>query len=330
MGIFWGLKKAPDLEEYLKGWIDRYYDNLPERSRDDLIERIVNNAGNKRYVENKEYVKGDHDVGQYHIANNNEKGSKVFELDDLKGFPDINSLEFNSRVMSTDSEVHKQMIAKINGLMDKFTGNNSKAAEDLKELLKSSDKIEYRVRKGWEYNGSCAFQKGENDKNNKIVICLSDCVSKPERESVLSELLAHELAHAVDFSKRPDELRYQYMDGAETAADLYAAALLFHAGVKENGFSAFMGKDYDEKKDKGVNTEMMYTPDGGYRRENFTLARKILEDAKHNDLKSKEKGNSDGYKLKKLRGCVPYQPRSVSRENLQGLRYVPNRNNDGR
>lgn len=148
MGIFWGLKKAPDLEEYLKGWIDRYYDNLPERSRDDLIERIVNNAGNKRYVENKEYVKGDHDVGQYHIANNNEKGSKVFELDDLKGFPDINSLEFNSRVMSTDSEVHKQMIAKINGLMDKFTGNNSKAAEDLKELLKSSDKIEYRVRKG--------------------------------------------------------------------------------------------------------------------------------------------------------------------------------------
>lgn len=153
MGIFGGLKKAPDLEEYLKGWIDRYYDNLPERSRDDLIERIVNNAGNKRYVENKEYVKGDHDVGQYHIANNNEKGSKVFELDDLKEFPDINSLEFNSCVMSTDSEVHKQMIAKINGLMDKFTGNNSKAAEDLKELLESSDEIEYRVRKGWEYNG---------------------------------------------------------------------------------------------------------------------------------------------------------------------------------
>ena len=270
-----------DLGEYLQGFIAPYYDEIGEAAKKELLERIVSDDGNKKYVANQEYGGKTSECEQYCIAKNNEVGKSVFELDCLKDFPDINSSEFAAKVLSEDSYVHKAMQIKVENLIKKFTSNNSKASKDLRELLEKSD-VEYRVRKGRTYNGSCAFRKGKNGENNKIVICLSDCISEPERENILPELLAHEFGHAVDFSKRPDNLRYCYMDGSETAADLFAASLLAHAHIEERGFSDFMGKDYQSKCAKGEPTEMMYTPNGGFRQNNFVKARNALAKVKTN------------------------------------------------
>ncbi len=157
-------------------------------------------------------------------------------------------------------------------------------------MLEHSE-IVYRVRNWPTPNGSCSFQKGENGGLNKIVICVSD-LKKLKKEDALPEILAHELAHAVDFSKRPDALRTKYMDGAETAADLYASSLLFNCGISERGFSRYMGADYDEKKKKGEDTRMPYTPDGGFRRDNFIKSAEVLERARNRAMVNELRGLS--------------------------------------
>lgn len=99
-------------------------------------------------------------------------------------------------------------------------------------------------------------------------------------EDALPQILAHELGHAVEFGKRPKEWQTKYMDGAETAADLYASSLLFNCGISERGFSQYMGMDYDKKKNKGKDTRMPYTPDGGFRRDNFIKSEEAMRRAK--------------------------------------------------
>ena len=272
-----------EFEKYLQGFVETYYENASETDKETLLNRIVCDAGNKRYVVQE---------GRRRMADGDEKGDKIYDLSELRDFPDIGSEEFKSNCLDTNSPEHKACEAEIKDLVARFTGNDSKAAADLKALLAHSE-IEYRVRKNWTVpNGSCAFQKGENGTPDKIVICISD-LKRLKKEGVLSEInedalpqiLAHELGHAVEFGKRPKEWQTKYMDGAETAADLYASSLLFNCGISERGFSQYMGMDYDKKKEKGEDTRMPYTPDGGFRRDNFIKSEEAMRRAKINELR---------------------------------------------
>ena len=46
-----------------------------------------------------------------------------------------------------------------------------------------------------------------------------------------------------------------------------------------------MGMDYDKKKEKGEDTRMPYTPDGGFRRDNFIKSEEAMRRAKINELR---------------------------------------------
>ena len=242
-----------EFEKYLQGFVETYYENASETDKETLLNRIVCDAGTKRYVVQE---------GRRRLADGDEKGDKIYDLSELRDFPDIDSEEFKSNCLDTNSPEH-------------------------------NSEIEYRVRNNWSVpNGSCAFQKGENGTPDKIVICISD-LKRLKKEGVLSEInedalpqiLAHELGHAVEFGKRPKEWQTKYMDGAETAADLYASSLLFNCGISERGFSQYMGMDYDKKKEKGEDTRMPYTPDGGFRRDNFIKSEEAMRRAKINELR---------------------------------------------
>lgn len=291
-----------EFEEYLQGFVGAYYENVSKTDREMLLERIVCDSGNKRYV-----MQGD----EYRIAEDGEKGDKVYDLAELQNFPDMESEEFKSKYLDPKSTEHQACVSEINTLIGQFKESDCKAAMDLKALLEHSD-IEYRVRKDDKFpNGTCNFQKGENGKRNKILICVSD-LKKLKKEDALPEILAHELAHAVEFSKRPDALRTKYMDGSETAADLYAASLLFHCKISDRGFSQRMGEDYDEKKKEGKDTRMKYTPDGGFRRDNFTKSAEVLERARERARKREM--------LNGLRGLPPEQHQPPRKnENPQAM-----------
>lgn len=301
--------KKIDLGQYLKGIVAPYYDKLSENDRSDLLNRITRDEGNKKYVSDGS--------GQYRIAGEGEKGDTIYEVNALKNFPDITSDEFKSSVYPKDSEKHKEMDSKVKNLVEKFVSNDSKVAKDLKNLLVDSE-IEYKVRNDWKYpNGNCAFQKGVKGEKNKIVICIAD-LDTLNKGDALPQILAHELGHALDFSKRPDSIRCDYMDGSETAADLIGASLLANAGIEERGFSDFMGNDYDEKVKKGQDTKMMYTPDGGYRRENFEKTMSFMRGNK------KETSKQVAEQITKLRGIsgttkAPHKPQTV-KTNINTLR----------
>ena len=314
-----------DLETHLKNFVGEYYEGLS--GKEELLERIVDEAGNKRYVatENPE-------DSQYRFAGEGENGQKVFELEQLKDFPDLQSDEFKKEVYSTDSYEHNYTEDKAEKLVKRLAGNSSKVSQDLKNLLEHSN-LHFRVRKNWKApNGSCSFKKGVNGAKNEIVICLCDWQKFGDDE--LAGVLAHELGHALDFSKRPEGCQAQYMDGVETAVDLVGISLLANAGIDSRGFYDFMGKDYDERKEKKEETRMLYTPDGNYRRENYDAAFDVINESGQNQGKG-SKNKSVKKQIEELSGrrsseTTPYKKQPISRESMQGLHYARNFDRGGR
>lgn len=53
MGIFSRSEKESNLEQYLKSFVGEYYKKVPEAQRKILLERIVSEAKNKKYVANE-------------------------------------------------------------------------------------------------------------------------------------------------------------------------------------------------------------------------------------------------------------------------------------
>ena len=282
------VRKKFKLDEHLGNLADRYCEGMSEEAKAALLARISSFEGNKKYAVNENRPDG----SQYRIAQKGEDGRCIYDLDELKEFPDINSDEFKSKVYAPDSDEHNYTVSRAKELLEKFSGNDSKVSQDLKNLLEHSD-IEFRVRHDWKYpNGSCAFKEGKFGEKNKIVICLCD-LGKTGDEA-LPGILAHELGHALDFSQRPAFARTQYMDGSETFADITGTALAVNAGVDPRGFAKFMGQDYDRKAKSGEGMQMLYSPDGNYRRENFNLAFREMNRAKKNREKMTLQDKIDG------------------------------------
>ncbi len=310
--------KGNQLGDYLKNFVAPYYEGVPEKN--DLLERITQDSGNKKY--SRKFF-----TGRYYI--DEVKGKQVCKLKDLNKFPNIDSKKFKEQVYPTDSEVHKKAEAEIKSLIDRFKSNDSPAAQDLKKLLENSEVV-FRVKNNWNYpNGSCAFKAGKGNKKNQIVICISN-LEALNKQDALPEILAHELGHAVDFSKRPPELRDKYMDGTETAVDMYASSLLAHAGITERGFSDFMGNDYDDRIKAGKDTQMLFTPDGGYRRNNFRETRKCLDEYLSKIFPQRNKQQTDeqkkANKILTLQGIrSKMSPKKMHNTSPTPMRTMPNR-----
>lgn len=321
MDIFSRTEKGFDLEQHLQSVVGKCYERVSEEQKNKLLERIISDDGNKRYIENENHT---HYIDEKH-------GQKVYDVNDLTCFPDWQSdKDFPPNIAySIGSKEHEDSVKKIEDLIKQFTNNDSNVANDLRKLLENSE-IRYRVLNKWETpNGNCSFKRAEQKgAKNQIVICICD-LGKTGDE-VLPEILAHELGHALEFSQRFKGAEAKYMDGCETAADLIGASLLANAGIKVKGFSEFMEKDYQGRKSENKDTQMFYSPDGKYRKENFDLAYEIIENVKHKDSQFRDTSNTKVNKIKMLRGLASDKPRSVSKESLQSLRYVPNQNNRGR
>ena len=118
-----------EFEKYLQGFVETYYENASETDKETLLNRIVCDAGNKRYVVQE---------GRRRMADGDEKGDKIYDLSELRDFPDIGSEEFKSNCLDTNSPEHKACEAGIKDLVARFKGNDSKAAADLKALLAHS------------------------------------------------------------------------------------------------------------------------------------------------------------------------------------------------
>lgn len=336
MGIF-SLKAKFDLEQHLQNVVGRCCEELPEKEKNELMGRVVSDEGNKRYV--KRYFPFGSGLRMAE-----KRGKKIYDQDDLSQFPDWKADEDfpSNKAYSLNSKEHQEGVKKIEDLIKKFTANDSNVAKELKKLLENSE-IHYRVLSKWkEPNGSCSFKRAEQKgAKNQIVICICDLNKTGDK--VLPEILAHELGHALEFSQRPKGAETKYMDGCETAADILGASLLANAGVSSKGFSKFMGKDYQDKKKKKLDTKMFYSPDGKYRRTNFILAYKYICKARRNNFKSLENENQNKIpekkniveQIKAHRGLASKKttagkPRSVSKENLKNFGYVPNYNDSSR
>ncbi len=107
-----------EFEEYLQGFVGAYYENVPETDREMLLNRIVCDSGNKRYV-----AQGD----RHHRADGGEKGDKIYDLSELRDFPDIESEEFKSKCLDPNSTEHQACKTGIDKLIARFTNNDSKA-----------------------------------------------------------------------------------------------------------------------------------------------------------------------------------------------------------
>ena len=197
-----------------------------------------------------------------------------------------------------------------------------------------------RIRNWKRPNASVAFQKSEGETKNKVVLMVSDKLFQGKNQKALVGFLAHEMSHVLDFGQRPDSAKTQYMDGAETFADIAGTQLAVNAGLDSRGFGKYMGDDYRKTK-----IEYNYTASGTFREETINTAYdsmvKVRDNEKTKDAKSQEgtdkkKERKDGLKIMELQGRVSQSTdRTASRPNqqthLQGI-TLPNyeRTSDGR
>ena len=317
--------KQQALEQHFASLMNKYYSNISEKDRERLISRIISDYGNKRYLKNQNYT------GENIEYNIDQNGEKVFKLNDLLQFPDINSeKEFPpEKYYSKDSDKHKEIVKQLKNLETDFSNNNSRIAKDLKKLLNNSE-IEYRVRNNWDRpNGSCAFQKARKEgEKNKIVICIFDPAKYKNGNRAMVGVLAHELGHALDFSQRDKKCDGLYMDGAETTADFLGTSLAVNAGYDPRYFGKFMHMDYKKNKEFYNKNPIPYTPPGYYRAKNFYMAYGMIKEAMRKQDTSKEKGNSSKLdKINELRGLsapvkAPYRPKTQVLANISSLRYA--------
>ena len=342
-----------NIEKYLRELADKYCEDMQEEEKAKLLDRITSNEGNKKYSVFENRSEND----PLYIVS--DKGQKVYELNELSDFPtaeQLNEMEAEGKLLPNKEYVsdnnrgwlekfkrnrynkkfrqHQEQEKRVKGIIEKLAGNDSKISKDLAEILSKTD-LEIRIRKNWKRpNASVIFQKSEDEtKNNKAVLMVSDKLFQGKNQKALVGFLAHELGHVLDFSQRPNSAKTQYMDGAETLADIAGTQLAVNAGLDSRGFGKYMGDDYRKTK-----IEYNYTASGTFREETINIAYKSMVKVRDNERLSvkRKKGRKDGLKIMELQGRVSKSTDRTSfhpnqQTHLQGATFsIYGRTSDGR
>ncbi len=349
-----------NIEKHLRGLADKYCEGMPEDEKAKLLDRITSNEGNKKYSVFENRSEND----PLHIVS--DKGQKVYELSELSDFPtaeQLNEMEAEGKLLPNKKYVadnnkgwfekikqarhnkkfrqHQEREKRVEGIIKKLAGNDSKISKDLAKILDENETdLVIRIRNWKRPNASVAFQKSEGETKNKVVLMVSDKLFQGKNQKALVGFLAHEMSHVLDFGQRPDSAKTQYMDGAETFADIAGTQLAVNAGLDSRGFGKYMGDDYRKTK-----IEYNYTASGTFREETINTAYnsmvKVRDNEKTKDAKSQEgtdkkKERKDGLKIMELQGRVSQSTdRTASRPNqqthLQGITLSNyRRTSDGR
>lgn len=258
---------------------------------------------------------------------NNPK--EVYELKDLEWFPNDKDIKEKAPKEYQD----EKKIAMVNKILDDFKNSDSKINNDLKKILDNTDLIiAIRPPDQWENpNGAMVFQKGENGQKDKAVLFVADVLFTEEHKDKLPGLLAHEMGHLLDFKQRPNDksTKTQYMDGAETFADVSGERIAQNAGYTTLPWAMFMRN----ASKQGNNPS--YSPSGQYRAK--TIMRVIRAFNKANrkkEPKTTERIDKSQTKPAKaslkaninaLRGLselikAPYKPQQFSKVDLLTLK----------
>lgn len=228
-----------NLQKHLAEGVEYYCENMSEEQKKNFISRIG-------------------------------KGNNIQHLSDLDYFP-TDHPEHLKDVYSKDSLMHKKGNAITQELLKEFCNANSRAGNDLKKILKNSE-VDILIRSKWDRpNGSASFKrKGNGNEKDKIVICLSDKMFADEHIDKLPGLLAHEASHILDFKKRSGG-HHQYMDGAETYADITGQVMAAKAGYSSLYWGQFMNDAFNADGRK----KMEFSPDGDFRLRTIETAERI-------------------------------------------------------
>ena len=277
-----------NIKKHLCGLTDEYCEGMPENEKAKLLERITSDEGNKKYSVFENRSKDD----PLYIVS--DKGQKVYELSELSDFPtaeQLNEMEAEGKLLP-----NQEREKRVDEIIEKLAGNDSKISKDLAEILSKTD-LEIRIRNWDRPNASVAFQKSEDEmQKNKAVLMVSDKLFQEENQEALVGFLAHEMGHVLDFAQRPDSAKTQYMDGAETFADIVGTQLAVNAGLDSRGMGKFMGDDYRETK-----IEYNYTPSGTFREETINTAYNSMVKVRDNEKTKDAERQEDTDKKEELK-----------------------------
>ena len=286
-----------NIEKHMRELADKYCEGMPEDEKAKFLDRITGNEGNKKYSVFENRSEND----PLHIVS--DKGQKVYELSELSDFPtaeQLNEMEAEGKLLPNKEYVadnnkglfekikqshhnkkfrqHQEEKKRVEGIIKKLAGNDSKISKDLAEILSKTD-LETRIRNWKRPNASVIFQKSEDEtQKNKAVLMVSDKLFQGKNQKALAGFLAHEMGHVLDFSQRPNSTKTQYMDGAETFADIIGTQLAVNAGLDSRGMGKFMGDDYRKTK-----VEYNYTPSGTFREETINTAYESMVKVQDNE-----------------------------------------------
>lgn len=144
--------------------------------------------------------------------------------------------------LSHDASEYIEGKQKISHLIDDFKDNDSLVAEQLRIMLEKYP-IDVEIAKGDDINGSMETTK------DRLKLTINEGAIK--NTELLPGLLAHEIAHALDYTQRPEKYLGHFA-GEETFADLCGQLMAEKAGydsrpwaryIKENDTREYYVKD---------------------------------------------------------------------------------------
>lgn len=272
-----------DLEKHLLETVGSYCEGMSEEEKEKLLNRIICTEGNKG-------------IG----------GKKIYRLPELapkksEMFENLTEMKAEGKLLPETDEKYKKSADKINAMIKDFCNNDSKVSRDLKKLLEAKDtEIIIGIRKWGRINASAALLKKENesDKNTIVLMVAEEMFHDTPYNKELPGFLAHEFGHVLEFNKRPEGSETEYMDGAETSADIIGTQLAVNAGYDCRAAGEYMGKDFEEN-------HIVYdgTPTGDFRRETMNRAHEMTTNSLRNkSLTDKKNEKIIAQRLRKLQG----------------------------
>lgn len=157
----------------------------------------------------------------------------------------------------------------VKALLDQFANGKFKANKDLKKLLADS-KVKIVIRNNNKVNANALLEKRPGQPN-QVTIAVCTALFEDANKEILPGLLAHEMGHLLDYSKRPQGHEADQAHACETFADVTGTHIAVGAGLDPRPFGRYMGNHY-----RRTLLEFDDSPRGNYREETFEKTYNVL------------------------------------------------------